>query len=405
MRRRAFAVDAAAHVGDSLMVLCPQVEGIGLVGSVIDTVDCHIRILVQDSYRNLVGPDTWFAVTFTAMLTIYIALIGYQLMLGRGGLRVTELPATALKIGFIFAFLTSWAAYQTLVFDFLFDGPLEIMKVLIGPLTSNNARVDGDVMGSLQNAFVDMTGAAGIYGGMANPSANLLQGGPMLASGLLWLSALMMLLITLGLLVAVKLVLAFLLAIGPIFIGLFLFDSTRGLFQGWLRATISFALAPLVVSVLATALLMILSPFLEILVQNARLQEFDMGPIMTISLIVIVFAVVMLLGLSAVAMIGRSWGGGRPHRRDSAPLRIAGDDRSIDGGRTGRAERHVAMAAASETRMAASTATAQVLHGGSTRRSGEIADSVSGSPILSSARLGQAYQRSQRPHVRRGEES
>ena len=71
------------------MALCPQVEDIGLVGSVIDTVDCHIRILVQDSYRNLVGPDTWFAVTFTAMLTIYIALIGYQLMLGRGGLRVT----------------------------------------------------------------------------------------------------------------------------------------------------------------------------------------------------------------------------------------------------------------------------------------------------------------------------
>ena len=81
---------------------------------------------------TLVGPNTWFATAFTGLLTIYIALLGYQLLFGRGGLRVTELPFAALKIGLILAFLTSWAAYQTLIFDLLFDGPAEIMKVLLG---------------------------------------------------------------------------------------------------------------------------------------------------------------------------------------------------------------------------------------------------------------------------------
>lgn len=386
------------------MALCPQIDGIGMVGSVVDTVDCHIRILVHDSYRDLVGPNTWFAAAFTAMLTIYIALIGYQLMLGRGGLRVTELPATALKIGFIIAFLTSWAAYQTLVFDFLFDGPSEIMKALIGPVASPGAGFDGDVMGSLQTAFEDMTGSAGIYGGMANPSANLLQGGPMLASGLLWLSALLMLLITLGLVIAIKLVLAFLLAIGPVFIGLFLFDSTRSVFRGWLRATISFALAPLVVNVLAAAMLLILSSFLDRLVQNARLQEFHMGPILTICLIVIVFTVVMLLGLFAVSMIGRSWGPGRQKMWDLARERIAGDVAAVDRAQAGRAEQFVALAGASDSRVTASSIAMQMADSGLERRSREIVDAVTPSAPPSSARLGQTYRRAQRPHVRRGEE-
>lgn len=387
------------------MALCPQVDGIGMVGGVIDTVDCHIRILIHDTYRNLVGPNTWFAAAFTAMLTIYIALIGYQLMFGRGGLRVAALPATALKIGLIFAFLTSWAAYQTLVFDFLFDGPTELMKVLLGSLSSSGAGFDGDVMGSLQRAFDDITGSAGIYGSMASPTANLLQGGPMLASGLLWLSALMMMLITLGLIIAAKLVLAFLLAIGPVFIGMFLFDTTRGLFHGWLRATISFALAPLAVSILGAAMLMILAPFLDVLVDNARQQEFDMGPIMTISFIVTVFAVVMLLALFAVAMIGRGWSGGKSQSNEAGGEPTRSPARTIDASPVGRAEQLIAQAAASDARAGASALVIDGSFREVTRRSSEINDAMMSAPAHSGARLGQSYQRSQRPHVRRGEET
>jgi len=105
------------------MAFCPAPIDKGMVAGVVETVDCHIRVLVQESYRNMVGPDTWFAMAFTGLLTLYIALLGYQLLFGRGGLRVTELPFTALKIGLILAFLTSWAAYQTVVFNLLFDGP------------------------------------------------------------------------------------------------------------------------------------------------------------------------------------------------------------------------------------------------------------------------------------------
>jgi type IV secretion system protein VirB6 len=269
-----------------------------LVRGLIDSVDCHIRVLVHDSYRDLVGPGTTFAAVFTAMLTIYIALIGYQMLLGRGGVRLTVLPVIALKIGVIMAFLTSWAAYQTVIFSALFDGPREVLGALLAPMGFG-----GDVYDAVEAAYASLSGAAGVYGGQANPAANILQGGPMLGAGLLWLSAIGVLLITAGVILAAKIVLGFLLALGPVFIALFLFDTTRGLFDGWLRATLAFAIAPLAANVFGAAMLIMMSPFLSVLGENAAAEVFDMGPIVTVGLIVVVFAIVMAMALRAAATI------------------------------------------------------------------------------------------------------
>lgn len=283
------------------MAVCPASEG--LVRGLVDSVDCHIRVLVHDAYRDLVGPNTTFAAVFTAMLTIYIALIGYQMLLGRGALRLTMLPALALKVGLIMAFLTSWAAYQTVIFSFLFDGPREIVGVLLGPMSSAGVGSSADMYDGVENAYGVLSDAAAAYGEQANPAANILQGGPMLGAGLLWLAAIGLLLTTVGVILAAKIVLGFLLAIGPVFVALFLFDSTRGLFDGWLRATFAFALAPAAANVFGAAMLIMMSPFLDILAENAALGAFDMGPIVTLGLIVIVFAIVMAMAFRAAATV------------------------------------------------------------------------------------------------------
>ena len=383
------------------MALCPARTDAGMVSGIVETVDCHIRILVQDSYRDLVGPNTWFAAAFTGMLTIYIALIGYQLLFGRGGLRVTELPFSMLKIGLILAFLTSWAAYQTLIFNLLFDGPAEVMKVLIGPLTKDGSTFNGDVMGGLEDAFKRMSDAAGVYGGMASAAANILQGGPMLGSGLLWLSAIVLLMSILGLIVAAKIVLAFLLAIGPLFIGLFLFDATRGLAEGWFRVTLSFAMAPLAVNVFGAVSLMILQPFLEILTGNAEKRLFDMGPVITIALIVAVFAIVMLLGLGAVGGITR--GVATQRRRDDPPdmRRLPAPELPIGPSPSERAEQMVARIAMTDR--GADFGSAVSSRQDWSRRTGDIVDAVSSQPLLTGDRLGQTYSRAPKPVTRPGE--
>jgi type IV secretion system protein VirB6 len=385
------------------MAFCPALPEKGMVGSVIDTVDCHIRELVHHSYSQLVGPDTWFASALTGALTIYIALIGYQLLFGRGGMRVTELPVVGLKIGLILAFLTSWAAYQTVIFNLLFDGPAEIMKTMLAPLAAQGSGFDGDVMGGVQKTFEDMSGAAGVYGGMAGANANLLQGGPMLGSGLLWFGGMALLLVTLGLIIAAKIVLAFLLAVGPIFIGMLLFDATRGLFEGWIRATISFAIMPLAVNVFGAVMVMILAPFTEILVGNAGKKLFDMGPVITISLIIAVFAIVMTFGIGAVASIGKGFSFGRSTRDEHGHLRLPAPDRAVEAGPGERAEQIAARIATIDRQAAGASAysSREVF----SRRTGEIADAVGSQPMVAGDRLGQAYNRAPRPNIRRGEES
>lgn len=382
------------------MPVCPTTMGQGMVGALIETVDCHIRVLVQDAYRDIVGPDTVFAAAFTGLLTIYIALLGYQLLIGRSGLRVTDLPVSALKIGLILAFLTSWAAYQTVFFSLLFDGPRELTQAMLAPMARAGSGFDGDVYGGLERAFRDMSLAAGVYAEEAGPAANILQGGPMLGSGLLWLSAIGMLMSTIGLILAAKIVLAFLLAIGPIFIGFFLFEPTRGLFDGWLRTTIAFALTPLAVNVFGAAMLMMMQPFLATLAADAARDEFNMGVVITLGLIVGVFALIMAFALR----LGGGIAGGFRSGREARPAARDAEAAATSGARGApeRAEQISAQVAALDRGGEMSAAFAGVA---ASRRVSDIAEAVSETTRPAEGRLGQAYRRSARPAFRRGDDS
>jgi hypothetical protein len=78
-----------------------------------------------------------------------------------------------------------------------------------------------------------------------NPAAAAARGGALSSpAGLLNLSALMLLLGTVGVLIVARLALAALLALGPVFIILALFKGTRGLFEGWLKTAVLFAVVP-----------------------------------------------------------------------------------------------------------------------------------------------------------------
>lgn len=370
------------------MAMCPTSTQDGLVNGIVGTVDCYVRVMVQESYRELVGPDTWFAMALTGLLTIYIALLGYQILFGRGGLRVTDLPLIAVKIGLILAFLTSWAAYQTVFFDLLFDGPRNILQALMSPLARMGSGFDGNVYAGLERAYADMSAAAGVYGGQASANANILQGGPMLGSGILWLSSIAMLLATVGIILAVKIILAFLLAIGPIFIGMFLFEQTRSLFDAWLRTTIAFALTPLAVNVFGAAMLLMLQPFLAELRTNALHGQFDMGVIITVGMVVAIFVLIMTLAMRMTA--GLTAGFATSARRSAQPP--ADFAAGAVGARLQTAERAEQVAA----RLALGDRLGATTDQPASRRARESASAVAElTPV--SQRLGQAYSRQPRP--------
>jgi type IV secretion system protein VirB6 len=299
-----------------LMERCAAAGSQGLIHGLMDSVDCHVRVLVSDSYADLVGPGTLFAAIFTGFLTIYVALIGYQLLLGRGGLLLSRLPIIGIKLGLIMALVTSWAAYQTAVFNLVFDGPRELTEALLGSLRRAYPDLNGDLYGGVEGVYAALAHAATAYGAQASVNANILQGGPMLGSGLLWLCSAGMLISTIGLVLASKIVLGFLLAIGPLFIAFFLFDPTRGLFDGWVRTTLTVAIAPLAANVFGVAMLIMLTPFVETLSAHVATGEFDMGTIMTISLIVIVFAGILFATVRLAAGLAGGFGAGRGLRTE-----------------------------------------------------------------------------------------
>ena len=63
--------------------------------------------------------------------------------------------------------------------------------------------------------------------------------------GMMWFGAMLFMLGTVGLLVTTKIALGVLVALGPLFVVMALFNGTRGLFTGWVKGLTLCALAPL----------------------------------------------------------------------------------------------------------------------------------------------------------------
>jgi type IV secretion system protein VirB6 len=321
---------------------------LGLVKGLLDTVDCNIREGVQGGYNAFFGPGSTLSAVITVLLTLYVALLGFRLLTGRTDLRVGDLPMIAIKLGAVVMLTTSWASYQSLVFSLLFDGPAELANSLLAnmPLPQSAASMagGGDIFARLQYSFDQLTqsasamalvsdepgqgpnaAGAGLKAGslvlQAAPGTDpnslkglspviqmrsALQGGPAFGATALWLSSIILLVSTLGLLILSKLMLGLLLAIGPIFVGLLLFDQTKGFFEGWLRTSLGFALVPLATVVFMAGMLASLEPSLQGLAVARAENRYAIEPVLTVLVIVLTFTAVFgsVIGLCTRLVAG-----------------------------------------------------------------------------------------------------
>ncbi len=282
-----------------------------LVRGLLGVVDCNVQTVVQTGYASLFQPGGAFVGVLTVLMTLYVALVGYRLLLGRSPLNVTDLALTTVKLGAVLAFATQWGTYQSVVYRTLFFGPEQIADVILHGLRANGSVVGGNVYDGLQRAFTDMTAfspatppgtpavtapvaaALGANASGSGPIASLLSKAGF-DSLLLLGSAVILLLSSLGVLLASKIVLALLLAFGPVFIALLLFETTQGLFQGWLRATLGFAFAPLATTLTLGLALTLLDPSLRQLETMRADSTYLPGVAFAVAVLVMVFAGVSL---------------------------------------------------------------------------------------------------------------
>ena len=199
--------------------------------SLLDFTDDAIRGYVLRVWErfNDVAND-WL----TAMMVLFVVIMGYLLLVGRINLTLSELAPKVFKLAFIFVLVTNVGLLVTLVFNVFTAVPEAVATFLVsevGPGASE-ANINGKVDLVWERG---MTATRQLFDqGYSSWPFGILVGGVTMA---------LIVYVTFVLMLS-KLAVAVLLATAPFFIVLYLFDATRPVFEGWLKQLISFALIP-----------------------------------------------------------------------------------------------------------------------------------------------------------------
>ena len=280
--------------------LIPAVDG--FVSGMIGFVDCQAATLGIRGYQALAAPGSSAALLMTALLTIFIAVFGFRMLSGHAP-TIHESVLVFLKVGVVLAFATSWSAYRTVVYDVALREPADIVAEIGGPaglpgtaggLTS---RLDG-----LDHAF--QTLAIFGLGVPTKDQVDVANGvSPPLFAGFdtfaLGASRAVFLISSVSVFALVRLGAGLLLALAPLFLGFLLFEGTRGLIEGWMKALISTALGSVAAAIVLGTELALFEPWLADLLARRAAGVAIPGASTPVFAAAVMFAIV-LFGLLAL---------------------------------------------------------------------------------------------------------
>src|SRR5687767_6092347 len=173
------------------LATCQQaIEGVGSgVSASLRAVDCAATSTAQVAFGRLFGTDGALLMALQILLTLYIAFFAISLMLGRSRLGITALTPKMITLGLVLTFATSWAAYQTYVWNLAVGAPNEIAGILMGT-TGSATDIFAQKIDVVFAALVEASDGGALEGATSAFSP----------PGLLWLGATLLLLGTVGVL-------------------------------------------------------------------------------------------------------------------------------------------------------------------------------------------------------------
>ncbi|MGZ5792530.1 MAG: type IV secretion system protein, partial [Croceibacterium sp.] len=268
------------------------VEGVGNgVAASLHGVDCAAGQMAEAAFGRLFGTHGALLPALTILLTIYVALFAFALITGRSRIGINSMTSRLVTMGLVLTFATSWIAYQSVVWNLATGAPNELAGILTG--TPGNAT---DVFaGKIDVVFQALIQASN---GQTADSA-------FSPPGLLWVGGTLLLLGTVGILATSRIALAVLLALGPVFVVLALFQGTRGLFTGWLKGVVLLALAPLFAVLGGSLMLELAVPVLTALVQTPG--KVDPQAAMAFFMIGAVHMALMILVMKVAGTMVSGW--------------------------------------------------------------------------------------------------
>jgi type IV secretion system protein VirB6 len=344
------------------MANCPSIPPQeGFLQGVLAFVDCQAQTIGAEGYRALAAPGSTLSLVLLGFLTLFVALFGYRMLLGHvPGVRDGVLAL--VKIGIVLALATGWTGYRTLVYDVAFHGPAEVAAEIGRPAGIPGA--GGALVARLDYADRAMITLSALGPGIPTNAYQLTAspepGQPPLPTAaaraahgydVLALDGARVMFLTAAIasLAAVRLAAGLMLALGPFFIAFLLFDSTRGLFEGWLRVLAGAALGALGAGILLGVELAMLEPWLADLIAKRQADVAITGVGVELFVVTLVFALALLAMLIAAARV--AYGFRFPEAWREAPAAAAAALRG-DQARAGQNARETLPAAADRSRAA-----------------------------------------------------
>jgi type IV secretion system protein VirB6 len=271
--------------------LAAQSMGTG-VSSALTAVDCIASGVSEQAFNRLFGTEGQLAFALTILLGLYVGFFGISLMLGRANLSVRALLPKMMTLGLVLTFATSFVAFSSVFYNIFIGGPDQIAGILTGTQGESATVVFAQKLDVVFLAIQKASGDTKDISAFSPP-------------GMMWIGAMLLLLGTVGLLVTARIALALLLAVGPIFVVLALFEGTRGLFTGWLKGLVMMALAPLFAVLGGSIMLEMAVPVLAALV--AVPGQIDQQAAMAFFLVGAVHMALMLLSLKVASTMVAGW--------------------------------------------------------------------------------------------------
>lgn len=284
-----------------------------MIETLITNVDDLVFALVQGAFGSLapVVQTLW-----RLMFIVFIAVFGYKVIVS-GRFSAPDLLVNVLKIIVLLVVATEWNTFMIMVYDMTTDLPSDVAGQIMQGAASTLANPVANDETSANLALSQF------YDRSMEVSEKLLEGagwtkwGLYFYAGAIWVGAISFTAFAAMLIVLAKLAVAILLAVGPLFILLLIFNNTKNLFEGWLRTLLNYAVIPIFVYALLALMLTLAEMPLQFMENNSNPDDpliTAIGPFLFTSVVaVLLLAQVMNMaasitgGLSLSTLGAEAW--------------------------------------------------------------------------------------------------
>ena len=205
------------------------------ITDILNKVDGVTNTMVFDGYAAL---SSALKTPLVMVFTVYVAFIGWSIIQGWSKLTVGEATKHVLKIAIVLAIATEWSVFARYSYNVFTNAPNELSAIMMRSIGGGTGESVNSALQTLFNQSMRIGNEAWVRAGW--DSLNMYVIGLIIYIFTLFLAG-----VALIILATSKFSLSILLVLAPVFVPFLLWQSTKGIFEGWLKFSLGFAFVPL----------------------------------------------------------------------------------------------------------------------------------------------------------------